>query len=143
MQKKIEQTIVKAFFQKRVQDRMLYELASETKRDTAIGRLAHGFENVLKTELMIEIKKPNSDPAALLNLLKKHGAGDSCYVIAWNPALDSKVLPLQVALETVVGNGQPVLISCLHGKLSYFEAEQEIGPPPRFILKIEGGSASK
>jgi hypothetical protein len=29
----------------------------------------------------------------------------------------------------------PSIVSCIPGKLAYFEAEQENGPPPRFILK--------
>jgi len=43
--------------------------------------------------------KPNSDFVAIGNLLKKNGAGDSCYAISFNPEIDGRHLPLEEALE--------------------------------------------
>jgi hypothetical protein len=44
-------------------------------------------------------------------------------------------MSLTSALEVAVGEGFPSIISCVPGKLAYLEAEQSLGPPPRFILK--------
>lgn len=84
---------------------------------------------------MIEIPKPNSNPEKIAEIMKMHGAGEICYSISWCEEIDGKELPLLMALEKAVGFGMPSIVSCIPGKLAYFEAEQEYGAPPRFILK--------
>ncbi|MGO4887309.1 hypothetical protein ACJ2A9_06105 [Anaerobacillus sp. MEB173] len=135
MDKGLEEIIVKAFFVKRIQQRVLFELFSAKKRMDAMNRLNHNYLTTLLEEFMIEIPKPNSNPAEIEKLLKKQGAGNDCYVMSWNDSIDGKHLSLISALEVAVGEGFPSIISCIPGKLAYFEAEQEYGPPPRFILK--------
>lgn len=135
MNKDIEQAIVKSFFAKRLQDRVLFELSSAKKRRDALNRLCHSYESTLREEYMVEIQKPNSNPMEIARLLKKNGASDSCYVISWDEDIDGKELSLLTALESAVGMGFPSIISCVPGKLAYFEAELEVPPPPRFILK--------
>ncbi|MEY8754357.1 hypothetical protein AB9M93_07285 [Peribacillus frigoritolerans] len=135
MDKELEDIIVKSFFNKRIQQRVLFELFSAKKRMDAIGRLNHNYLTTLREEFMIEIPKPNSDPEEIENLLKKQGAGNDCYAISWNDSIDGKYMSLTSALEVSVGEGFPSIISCIPGKLAYFEAEQSYGPPPRFILK--------
>ncbi|MFJ7755918.1 hypothetical protein ACQKGI_22015 [Peribacillus muralis] len=84
---------------------------------------------------MIEIPTPNSDYQEIATLLKKHGAPNHCYVISWNEEIDGKTLYLNEALKEVVGFGMPSIVSCIEGSLAYFEAEQEVGSPSRFLLK--------
>jgi hypothetical protein len=55
--------------------------------------------------------------------------------VSWSEAIDGKELPLLAALENAVGFGMPTIISCIPGKLAFFEAEQEVLPSHRFILK--------
>lgn len=136
MNKEIEEIIVKSFFTKRIQDRILFELFSKKdKRHDALSRLCHNYRTTLRKEYMIEIPKPNSDYKEIAKLLKRHGAGDTCYAISWSEIIDGKELPLLTALEEVVGMGMPSIISCIPNKVGYFQAEQEVLPPPRFILK--------
>jgi hypothetical protein len=59
------------------------------------------------------------------------GAGDTCHVISESPAIDGSRLPLPEALGVVVGFGLGTLLSCVPGKLAYFEGE---GPSDRCIL---------
>lgn len=80
---------------------------------------------------MIEIPKPNSNYKDIHSLLTSYGAGETCYVISWDQEIDGKYLPLVMVLDRVVGQGMPSLVSCIPGKLAYFEAEQSFGPPPR------------
>ncbi|MFT8318822.1 MAG: hypothetical protein ABF651_11220 [Sporolactobacillus sp.] len=134
MKREIEKLIVKAFFRKKIQPRILYELFSQKKRDHAMDRLNHRYMEMLRQEFMIELPKPNSDPKEIARILRKYGAGDICYSIVWSE-MDGRVLPLESTLDKVVGNGSAVIVSCIHGKIAYFEAEQEYGPPPRYILK--------
>lgn len=135
MDKEREQIIVKTFFVKRIQDRVLYELQSSKKRRDAIWRLSHTYLDILNEKYLTEIPKPNSDPTQIVKLLKKQGAGDLCYSISLNDEIDAKYLHLETALEHAVGYGLPSIISCMPDKLAYFEAEQVVGPYPRFILK--------
>jgi hypothetical protein len=135
MDKEIEEIIVKSFFNKRIQQRVLFELSSSKKRGDAIGRLNHNYLDTLRNEFMIEIPKPNSDPDEIEKLMKEQGAGKNCYVMSSDSEMDGKELPLTTAIEELIWYGMPSIISCIHGKLAYFQAEQSYGPPPRFILK--------
>ncbi|WP_286131666.1 hypothetical protein [Bacillus sp. FJAT-25509] len=112
MDKEIEEIIVKSFFTKRIQDRVLFELFSKKKRKDALGRLCHNYDKTLNLESLIEIKKPISNAIEVANILREHSAGDWCYSISWSERIDGKELPLLNALETAVGNGMPSLISC-------------------------------
>jgi hypothetical protein len=135
LNKEIEKIIVKSFFAKRIQDRVLFELSTAKKRKDALSRLCHTYRTTLKEDYMITIEKPNSDPAEIASLLKKNGAGDTCYVISWDEEMDGKELPLLTALENAVGMGMPSIVSCIPNKLAYFQAEQEVLPSPRFMLQ--------
>lgn len=134
MNSELETIVVKTFFEKRLQERVLFELFSPKKRKDAISRLNHDYKQTLNENYMKEIPKPNSNHLQITTLLKKHGAGDSCYVISWSDSMDGQEMPLITALEKAVGLGMPTLISCIPNKLIYFEAEQEFGSPPRYIL---------
>ena len=135
MDKEKEKIIVKSFFEKRLQDRVLFELHSAKRRKDAIGRLCHMYRTTLREERMTAIPKPNSDPDELLALLKQHGARKTCYVISWDKDIDGQEMLLKDALNHVVGMGMPSILSCVPGKLAYYEAEQEVLPSPRFLLK--------
>ncbi|MFJ7730239.1 hypothetical protein ACIQXV_29710 [Neobacillus sp. NPDC097160] len=135
MNKEIEEIIVKSFFNKGIQQRMLFELSSSKKRGDAIGRLNHNYLDTLRNEFMFEIPKPNSDPEEIEKLIKEQGAGKNCYVMSWHSGVDGKELPLKTAIEELIWYGMPSIISCIHGKLAYFQAEQDFGSPPRFMLK--------
>lgn len=135
MNKEVEQIIVKSFFNKRIQDRVMFELGSPKNRKDAIGRLCHAYRTTLREKYMSEVPKPNSEPKEIEALLKRNGAGDSCYVISWDEDIDGKTLPLLEALEKTVGMGMPSIVSCIPNELAYFEAEQEVLPSPRFLLK--------
>jgi hypothetical protein len=135
MNKEIEEKVVKTFFVKRLQDRVLFELSSKMKRRDALGRLDRTIE-CLHEELMYEIPKPNSDPDEIERLLKQQGAGKMCYVMtSFDSDLDGKELPLTYALEQLIWSGMPFIISCIPDKLAYYQGEQSYGPPERFILK--------
>ncbi|WP_409291325.1 hypothetical protein [Peribacillus sp. SCS-37] len=135
MDKEREKVIVKAFFTKRLQDRVIFELSSAKKRKDALSRLCHSYRETLREEYLFSIPKPNSDPQVIEKLLKQNGAGDTCYVISWDEEIDGRELNLAPALERAVGMGMPSLISCIPGQLAFFEAEQEVLPSPRFLLK--------
>lgn len=135
MDKEQEIVLVQSFFVKRVQERVLHELFTPKKRDMALQRLDHRYLSMLKNDYLIEIKPPNSWPDDTYDLLKQHGAPDTCYCLSENELISGKTLPLREALEHAIGFGFASIISCIPGELAYFEAEQSFGPPPRYLLK--------
>ena len=71
------------------------------------------------------------NPQAVAKLLRQKGAPDSCFVVSEDSRIDSKQMPLLAALEQVIGYGMGTLISCIPGKLAYFEDEDQ-----RCLLEI-------
>lgn len=133
MDKLYEIEIVKTFFNKHYQERIMYELASKKKRLAAIDRLCHNYEGVLDCNYMKKIDC--SDYEEVLNKMRLHGAVQTCYVISYNKIVDGMHMKLDEALKIIVGFGMPSLVICIPNKLAYFEAEQINGAPPRYILE--------
>lgn len=129
-----EQLIVQAFFEKRIQERVLHELAFPKKRLDALSRLCHNYSTTLRKKYLIEVPKANFNKEGLETLLRKYGPIKHCYVISWDEDIDGKEMPLSSALEHIVGLGMPSIISCIPGKLAYFESEQGYDAPPRYVL---------
>jgi hypothetical protein len=55
--------------------------------------------------------------------LKKRGAPSLCFVISADNSLDGREMPLRVALDAIVGANFGSFISCVPGKLGYYEYE--------------------
>lgn len=124
----IEAEFVRTFVIKERQERALFELASHNKRGQFFNKLCHDFEQILDDRFMTTVKEP------IFNELKSYGAPKNCYVMSWGE-LDGRTLPLFDALDEIIGFGFPSLVLCIPRKLAYFEAEQEKGPSPRFLLR--------
>ncbi|WP_242311933.1 hypothetical protein [Bacillus cereus group sp. BfR-BA-01331] len=135
MDKEYEKLIVRNFFQKKVQDRIIFELASSKKRMKALGRLAHDYDNILNSMYFEAIPKDIVYAEGISTQLKNYGANDSCYVMSLISEIDGKFMKLESAIEEVIWRGLPCLISCIPNKLLYFQAEQVSGPPERYILR--------
>lgn len=48
---------------------------------------------------------------------------------------DGKHYKLNDAVEKLIFNGMPYIISCIPGKLAYFQGEHEQGEPVRYLFK--------
>ena len=55
MNKQLDEIIVKSFFNRKIQQRVLFELSTPKKRLDAIQRLNHNYSETLRNEFMIEI----------------------------------------------------------------------------------------
>lgn len=129
--------IVSNFFNKKIQKRILYELTIPKKRRKIFWRLASSPDEVLDQRYIHSFELKNGKgPNDLLNMLIQHGASrEKCYVMSDMSDLDGKYVSLQEAIDTMVYEGVPLIISCIAGKLAYFEGEEGYGPPPRYILE--------
>jgi hypothetical protein len=71
--------------------------------------------------------------ADILETLKTRGAPEKCYAISEDEDLDGKELLLSEALRTIHGRGIGTFLSCLPGRLAYFEDEDN-----RYVLEHKG-----
>ncbi|MBE6765558.1 MAG: hypothetical protein E7546_06770 [Ruminococcaceae bacterium] len=131
MNSDIEKAVIEGFVIKRKADRIIYELNSPKKRRECIWKMnsdifADKYCRKLSASECSCVKE-------LLSTLKSYGSTESCYIFSIDEQIDRKTLPLEEALKSVFCQG-PALISIVHGKLAYFEAEHEHGASERFIL---------
>lgn len=129
-----ETSTIRAFIQKDKQERFLGFLASCKNRPKFTRSLAHfcWFDRRFATPIAWKV-----DPKLSLwerhlqgienihRLLKSRGSGPTCWVMSEDTGIDGRELDLRAALERVIGNGMGVILSCIPGKLAYFEGEDE------------------
>jgi hypothetical protein len=123
-----EEATIKGFIIAVRQERYLEFLKTPKKRAKFIAQLAH-FKH-LDPKFVVRISGNQQNPAALQTLLAGKGAGCKCWVISENSELDGQEIDLQTALEKTVGYQMGTFISCIPGKLAYFEDEED-----RYILE--------
>jgi hypothetical protein len=116
-----EEELIRAFIPRRRQERFLEIIAKPKKRAKLLTQLSH-FK-ALDPRFMVAIPPNQQNPASLAKILKAKGAGAKCYVVSENSRLDGKEVELETALEETVGCQMGTLISCIPGKLGYFEDE--------------------
>jgi hypothetical protein len=123
-----EEATVKSFVIPVRQERHLEFLKSPKKRAKFIAQLAH-FKH-LDPRFVVGIPGNQRNPSSLQKLLVEKGAGPKCWVISENSELDGQEFDLLTALQETVGSQMGTFISCIPGKLAYFEDEQT-----RYILE--------
>ncbi len=118
-----EEALVKAFFLPSKKARYLSLLESRKGRLKFLSRLDH-FSDL--DPRYVKTVPPNDQTIeAIVHLLEKNGAPSLCHLISSNHEIDNQDLPLAEALRKVLGMGMGTFISCIPGKLAYFEGEDE------------------
>jgi len=123
-----EEATVRAFILPVRQERYLEFLKTPKNRPKFISQLAH-FKH-LDPRFIAAITGNQTKPSSLLKLLTAKGAGPKCWVISENSELDGQEMELETALKKTVGYEMGTFISCVAGKLAYFEDEDS-----RYILE--------
>jgi hypothetical protein len=77
---------------------------------------------------------------SIVRALKQRGAPDLCYIISESPSLDGRTISLQDALNAVVGRGLGSIISCVPGRLAFYEGED---PTERYVLERDSVPTDK
>ena len=125
-----EEYFARAFIVPKKQDRYLSLLGTVKGR----SKLAHGLNHCqdldMKYATLIPLAQQHIEP--IEKILKQKGAPDVCYVMSSSWKTDGKTMSLREALEDTVGQAVGTLISCLPGRLAYFEFEI---PNERYILE--------
>lgn len=126
-----EVKLVRAFFLPQRQERYLDLLSGLHRRKSITDQLAH-FKHV-DTRWAFAVPKDLLRAADVALFLNAKGAPDTCYVISEDDDLDGKEISLAKALAAIIGRGIGTFLSCLPGKLAYFEDEDD-----RWILQRSG-----
>ncbi len=117
-----EDALIRAFVRADRQTRLLDLLGSPKGRRKLRAALAH-FRD-LEPRFARRVAPAQQRPPAIEALLRSKGAPEICHVIAEASDLDGREMPLAEALESIVGQGVGALVSCLPGRLGYFESEE-------------------
>ena len=115
-----EESLVKSFVVPRKRDRILWVLAHPKKRRTILDALYHF--NDLDERFMVPVP-PGFHASDIAEALRSYGAPNSCWVMSTDDSLDAREMLLDEVLAEIVGYGQGTLISCVPGKLAFFEGE--------------------
>ena len=130
-----EQAFVERFVRKDRQPRYLALLANEKKRRKFIAQLAH-FRDF--DDRRVSLIPPHQQSASqILPMLVKAGATDICYVFSEVANLDQREMTLGEALDATVDSCMGTVISCVPGRLAYYEGER---PGRRYLLRNDGKS---
>jgi len=116
-----EHQLVRCFFLPDRQYRYLELLADPKRRPEVLKEFAH-FKD-LDPQWAAALPANCNRPITVLKLLQSKGAPARCYVTSESRHLDGKEMDLLEALKSVVGCGIGTFLSCLPGKLAYFEDE--------------------
>jgi len=125
-----EDSLIKAFADPARAGRYLGLLGSPRGRAKLIATLAHDFR--LDSRYATRVASTESNARSIERLLRKLGAPEVCYCLSENPELDTREMPLGEALAATVGYGMGTLISCVPGKLAYYESEER---GERYVLR--------
>ena len=129
-----EQGAIRAFVQQDKQERFLGFLANPKNRKKLTTSLAHfcWFDQRYATPISWKVdpnlKHSERHAQGVENIyrsLKSKGAGLACWVISEDAEIDGRELDLRAALEHVNGRQIGTILSCVPGKLGYFESEDE------------------
>jgi|SRR5450755_3508587 len=124
-----EQAFVDEFVQPTRRERAAFCLSNPKKRHEFINKFAHHGRDVLIPQHLKSIEPSHQNPKSIYGLLRGLGAPNTCHVISnYRGGSDIELLS---ALEQVVGYGHGAVISCIPGRLGYFEGEWK----ERFILE--------
>ena len=122
--------IIQAFVVPPKKERLLTLLGSKKGRPKVRRALAH-FRD-LDHRYAQRLDPSQHTSGAIITLLKERGAPANCYLLSEDADLDGCELPLEEAVEKVRGKGMGTFISCIPGRLAYFEAE-DVGE--RYLLE--------
>ena len=100
--------------------RTLLELGPKRRKDVR-ALLDHGV--TLDRRYAHHLQGSQASARSIAEALRKHGAPDTCYLISADAELDGREMALSDAVEAVSGSFHGGFVSCLPGKLGYFEYE--------------------
>ncbi len=118
-----EEELVKAFFVPTKRERYLEMVSKPKKRKKFLLELAH-FK-ALDPRFCFAVPKGEHTAEQIAAFLTRKGAPPSCWVTSEYADLDGKEMPLVDALQQLRGRQIGTFLSCVPGRLAYFEDEED------------------
>ncbi len=118
------------FFIPTKRERYVEMISNPKKRKKFLQELPH-FKS-LDPRYLVPMPPKKLSPDQIAGILTKKGAPQSCWITSENSDLDGREMPLIEALKEVVGGQMGAFLTCIPGRLAYFEGE-EMGD--RWILE--------
>jgi hypothetical protein len=105
----------------------------KSPRSKFLGSLHHvpPFDDRYVTVLPYEQTWPDAVRAELV----ARGAPKDCYVISTHSRHDGMTIPLDDAINELVGAGDGTILLCIPGRLAYYEGEEAIGGGYQWIVE--------
>ena len=124
-----EEQFARAFIEPAKQERYLSMLESAKGRARLVAKFPHCRDLNMSYATLVPAAQQNAE--AIAKLLEQRGAPDVCHVMSADRDIDNRALPLEKALDEAGGMNRGTFISCIPGKLDYFEFE-DLGE--RYVL---------
>lgn len=115
-----EEAFVEAFIHPDRRERFLAALGNPKRRVVFTRELHHPKPKFLQAKYIEQIVPSEHHARFVVRKLKSMGAPDDCWVFGNH--IDGRQMKLEEALE-VIGLGTGTIVSCLPGKLAFFESE--------------------
>ena len=119
-----EVATIRAFLHKPRQERVLFLLAHKARRIDFTQELYH-FKWLDERYAKLIDPKIAHTVDEIARMLRQKGAGETAYAISADIAIDGRRLPLEYALNYIWGREIGTILSCVPGKLGYFEDEEQ------------------
>lgn len=126
----VEELTLRAFLVPSRKKRWIQALQSK-RRSKATARLYHDFASDLDPRYAEPIPSSRAGAETLYAILHEKGAPERCHAVSAHADLDRRELDLRTALERIAAGAGGTLLSCIPGKLAYFEGED---PGDRYVL---------
>jgi hypothetical protein len=131
----IEVSFLRAFIAPSKRDRYLEGFANPKKRSKLLDRLNHHLDD-LDPRYVFALPRGCHSSSDIEKLLVSRGAPSQCYVMSSLDRLDRRGMALRQALDQVVGYQMATLISCIPGRVGFYESEDMKG---RYLLERKTG----
>lgn len=130
MDKAFEENLCRNFFDKRVRDRLAYELGSAKKRGEFLNKLSHTVDDYIRqTAVHTRFEAPPELPQ-----IKAFLKSPDCYVISLSET-DGSFSELSAVLDVLYQNGMAYMLISSDGERAYIETENEFVRHRAYFLK--------
>ena len=126
-----EAALIRAFVAPKRRARFLSFLRTPHGREKLRAALPHF--RALDERFAHLVPSEDRYAASIEATLRSKGAPDTCHIVSEWSRIDGCDMPLSDALLEVVGSSMGTFVSCIPGRLAYFEFEDIVG----YILERE------
>ena len=117
-----EEVLFRSFITPERREQFLRRVGNPKTRARMLGQLYHFHD--LDPRFAHRIAPRDQTVEKIHDLLRSKGAPALCHVVSTDRDLDGRDMDLWEALGKTVGQGEGTFVSCIPGRLAYFEGEE-------------------